>query len=285
MKLADFWDISLVVVSGLLVYLSNYLIENRRKKKDELKEYRKELKKYVEDIIYPLYVIFDELFINLLGSVDVIADPPKIVEGTQLTSSRKEIREAQSKIDDFLKEKGLKLNLIFPKNLQSWKLIRLSAGINSIVEEIEKGENPVDKVNDLIAECIDFQKNIKILLGFTFDERLLTTYLDEPINKYEKIKKLFKIFIIFSLSIIWNWIGAFSFIITGIRWSIDSARGIICYPIYAIDIYGIEWRLSFWPMKHSIPIIWYIEELTISVIAIYFYVIYYIFKNYIIEYI
>lgn len=166
-------------MGALLVYLSNYFIENRKRKKDELIEYRKELRKYMDDIIYPLYVIFDELFINLIGSVDVISDPPKIVEGTQLISSRKEIREAQIKIDNFLKEKAIKLDLIFPKNLQSWKLIRLSAGINSIIEEIDKGENPVDKVNNLIAECIDFQENIKILLGFTFDERLLTTYLDE----------------------------------------------------------------------------------------------------------
>lgn len=173
-------------MGGLLVFLSNYLIENRKKKKDELIEYRKELKKYMDDIIYPLYVIFDELFINLIGSVDVIADPPKIVEGTQLISSRKEIREAQIKIDKFLKEKAIKLDLIFPENLQSWKLIRLSVGINSIVEEIDKGENPVDKVNNLIAECIDFQKNIKILLGFKFDERLLITYLDEPHSRAVK---------------------------------------------------------------------------------------------------
>lgn len=281
-KLADFWDISLVVVSASIGFLSNYFIENRKKKKDELKEYRKELKKYMDDIIFPLYVIFNELFINLIGSVDVMSDPPKIVEGTQLTSSRKEIREAQIELDTFLKEKELKLNLIFPENLQSWKLIRLSAGINSIVNEIDKGENPVDKINNLIAECIDFQKNIKILLGFTFDERLLTTYLDEPINKYEKIKKLFahartqKLQLIFSL-VISGYLGQFSYWMSVLRVIYDTIKaGCLRSAPYISEynrIYGIKWGVHF---ALRTPIQYHI--LMIAVIAFMFWSFYTLYK-------
>jgi len=47
-----------------------------------------------------------------------------------------------------------------------------------VLTKIDAGVNPINYLNGLIAECMDYQRNLQLLLGFNFDEDKLNTFLD-----------------------------------------------------------------------------------------------------------
>lgn len=201
--MVDIYDVLLTAVGGGLVLISNYVLEHRKNKKEELIEYRKELKKNMSEIVFPLYSIFDTMWGNLINTMDFEKDPPKFKNGIKLENSRKEIIDAREELNKFIEEKGIKLNLLFPPEMQGWKLIRLCSGVNEIITKIDAGENPVTELNEYIAECVDYQRNVQILLGFKFNETKLITHMDKNTIRYRLYNDfIFNNAIIFTLMLV-----------------------------------------------------------------------------------
>lgn len=191
--MAEFWDIVLSLIGAgcvTLGYVIHWIEEKRRRTHEQEAEYRRELKKYLPDLIEPLFKLIGNLWLNLNVLVDWESDPIGLVSGQKLTKSLGEIRQSMQSLRKFVNEKATKLDILLPHPLQSWQYTHVEMHIAGIFHDIKRGKVNIDDITDAVVALIDIQSDLQRLLGFETKMRLESEYtLTEPLSRFEKLKQ------------------------------------------------------------------------------------------------
>lgn len=183
---------SAISVIGTLVgvlagFLMNYYRELRGRKHEKEMEYRKEIRKHMNDLIKPLFVCIQ----NLWGSIGVLMESLKrnksIAHGKSLNNLLREVQTANQTLQKFVHSKYEDMSLLLPTPLP-WIFVPLDELINyRVIEPISQGKKPIDDMTVAVNSLMTIQKDLRSIVGFEVDVEVESVY---PFNKAHLHKRL-----------------------------------------------------------------------------------------------
>lgn len=164
-------------LAGVLVgFLMNLYAESRKRKHEREIEYRKEIKKHLDDLIKPLF----NLLQNLWGSLAVLqvslSHKESIVKGKTVNDLLAETQNAYQALNVFTKSRYEEMSLLLPSPFP-WVFAPLDELIYyKIIEPIAQGKEPIDDITVAINSLMKIQKNLRRLIGFEIDVEMEKVY-------------------------------------------------------------------------------------------------------------
>lgn len=194
------WEIVLSIVgAGIVGYVIRWFEEKRRRMHEKEAEYRRELKKYMPDLIEPLFKLLGNLWLSLVE----FTNPDRveyrnnilIVKGHKLTAPVREVNEALTNLNDFVIKNENKLDLLLPHPLRSWQYTTLHDFVNNIITDVRKGRFSLDDVAEVVTTTMNVQDDLQKVVGFETKVRLKSERAFKTLkpSRFERLKRKLKI--------------------------------------------------------------------------------------------
>jgi glutamine synthetase len=175
------WEILVSVLGtlgGVLVgYWTNSRIESRRRKHEIEMEYRREIMKYMDDIVKPLFHYIEELWGSLATLWESVRMKSSIVKGRTLKDLLLETQTAYQEFQKFRLSKCTEIDLLMPHSLSTWVFAPIEERIVRILTQISEGKEPLpQEITVVINALMKYQKNLKKFIGFETEKKLEDIY-------------------------------------------------------------------------------------------------------------
>ena len=159
------------VLAGALITLYS---ERRRQRHEEVREYRRELKTHMDDLIGPLFVSIQ----NLWGSLGILQTflNREGVKAEDLSNLLPRVQSDNKALSDFVGSRYELMSLLLPSPFP-WVFTPIYELINNrVVEPISKGEKPMEQITLAVNKLMAVQKNLRKLLGYDMDIEMEKVY-------------------------------------------------------------------------------------------------------------
>jgi len=182
---------SVISVLGTLVgvlagFLMSHYFESKRRKHEKEVEYRREIRKDMDDLIKPLFVFIQNLW-GSLGLLQISLGKEKsVVHGKGLDDLLHEVQTANQIFQEFVRSKYDEMSLILPSPFP-WIFAPLDELVRyKIIEPILQGNKPVDDMTVAINSLMKIQKDLRRIVGFEIDVKLESVYPFEETRPHEE---------------------------------------------------------------------------------------------------
>jgi hypothetical protein len=157
-------------IVGLLIgYCTSSRIEAKKERHAETMYYRNKLTEHMNDVIQPLFHLTEELWWNL-GIVK------ETIEGRNKIGTLQEWLSATKKANDDLFQFSIhsanQIDILLPNQLSSWVFIPIKNRVDKIMDDLSKEKKPLDEMKEVIDGLMQYQENLKKLLGFETEVNL-----------------------------------------------------------------------------------------------------------------
>lgn len=174
------WNSVISVLGTLGGLLGGYWIssriESRRRKHESEVEYRKEIKRHMNDIIKPLYIHLQNLWGSLGILHESIRHESSLVRGKTLEDLLLEARTANQTLREFVHSKYDEMSLLLPSPFP-WVFAPLDELVEwKVIEPLSQGKEPTDDITLAVNTAMKIQKNLRRLVGFEIDVKMESVY-------------------------------------------------------------------------------------------------------------
>ena len=181
------WNSVISVLGTLGGLLGGYWIssqmESRKRKHESEVEYRKEIKKHMDDIIKPLFTHLENLWGSLAILQVSIDQKSSVAKGKILKDLVLETQTANKALKDFVNSKYDEMSLLLPSPFP-WVFAPLDELVEwKIIKPILQGGKPSDDMTIAVNTAMKIQKNLRRLVGFETDVEIESIY---PFSKSDK---------------------------------------------------------------------------------------------------
>lgn len=146
-------------------WISSQLESRKRKHESEI-EYRKEIKKHMDDIIKPLFIHLQNLWGSLAILETSMRHKSSVVRGKTFNDLLLETRTANQTLQKFVHSQYYEMSLLLPSPFP-WVFAPFDELVEwKIIEPISQGKRPTDDITLAVNTAMKIQEELRRLVGF-----------------------------------------------------------------------------------------------------------------------